>query len=260
MSPGSIFAMSFPFTFSRWFILVGYACLTLTVSAQTEAPKPAQLRFLFLDETAGAYSVKTTGNNYRRISSSPYAISQPYAPPSFAPLDIYKSSTIPDPITGLKPRLKIATVTPPANTSAALVVLTPTPPAEPGALPIYTVQFFDNDPASFPPQSLRILNLGREQMAAQFGDQRAVVDPGSSRILRPSTDKYNRVVGKIAVSTPPDWKLLYNKVLIIRPEERLTGVFVYSASGLRHTYTELELAEMGPPAPGHFWLSYTDML
>lgn len=226
--------------------------------AQSGQPNPAKLRFLFLDETPGAYSLKL-GTTFRQVSSTPYAISQPFQPPTAAPLEVYKTSTVPDPATGVKPRIKVAVVTPPANTSAALVVIAPQPGSDTaGAPPTYSVRFFDNDPNSFPPKSLRILNLGHNQMAAQFGTERALVDPGTFKILRPATDKYNRVVGKVAVSTPPDWKLLYNKMLIIGPEERLTGVFVYSPSGLRHTYTALELAEMGPPPPGHFWLSYTD--
>lgn len=246
-------------------LLLAGVCLLLAsvhVRGQTpssDVPQPPQLRFLFLDETPGAYSVKTNGGAYRQISSSPYAISQPFTPSGLAPLEIYKTGTIPDPVTGQKPRVKVATVPLPTNTTASLVVLAPpSSSADQTAALNYNVRFFDNDPRSFPPKSLRILNLGHSPMAAQFGEERALVEPGASRILRPVTDRYHRIVGKIAVSTPPDWKLLYNKVLIIAPEERLTGVFVYSASGLRHTYTALELAEMGPPAPGHFWLSYSD--
>lgn len=245
-------------------LLLAVACLLFGAQARaqapsSDAPQPPRLRFLFLDETPGAYSVKTNGATYRQISSTPYAISQPFIPAGFAPLEIYKTSPIPDPVTGQKPRVKVATVSLPTNTTASLVVLAPrSSTADQAVTQSYDVRFFDNDPRAFPPKSLRILNLGHDPMAAQFGEERALVEPGASRILRPVTDRYHRVVGKIAVSTPPEWKLLYNKILIIGPEERLTGVFVYSASGLRHTYTALELAENGPPPPGHFWLSYSE--
>lgn len=226
--------------------------------AQTNQSKPAKLRFLFLDESPGAYSIKL-GTTYRQISSTPYAISQPFQPSNLIPLEVYKTSATPDPVTGVKPRIKVASIIPPINTPTALVVLSPqSENTDSKSSPTYQIQFFDNDPKSFPARSLRVLNLGHSQMAVQFGAEQAVIEPGASKILQPKTDKYNRAAGKIAVATPTEWKLLYNKILIFPPEARLTGVFVYSPSGLRHTYTALELAERGPPPPGHFWLTYSD--
>ncbi|MFH1498302.1 MAG: hypothetical protein ABII82_10800 [Verrucomicrobiota bacterium] len=228
-------------------------------SAPPAAAPEARLRFLILDETSDAYSLQTGGTR-RQLNATPYVISRPVAAKPGERLEVFRQSV--DPVTGKPRQVRVASVSPPAGLTAGLVVLTPRPPPvdDPAAPPVYGVDFFDSDPGTFPPGSIRILNLGRAAMGAQFGATQVVTPPGESRVVQPTTDERNRVFSKIAVQTAAGWNLLSNRVTILRPDERLTGVFVYSPSGLRHTYTRQELAERGPPPPGHFWLTFADTL
>lgn len=251
--------MRFPYTFFHWALVIGHGAFVAgaLALAQPEEPKPATLRFLFLDETAGHYTLKL-GADYRQISANPYEISAPFSPSDLKPLDIYKTNPIPDPLTGQTARIKIASLTPPADTTTALVIVTPRPPSEPGVTPVYRVELIDSNPAAFPPGSIRIINRGQTVMAAQFGNDRVTVSPGDTRVVQPATDTRNRVFSRIAAQTSSGWKFLSDNITIIRPRERLIGLFVYSPGGLRHTLTASEIKEFGPPPPGHFWLTCSD--
>lgn len=241
-------------------MLVAIFVAPLLMHAQPATPKPpAKLRFLFLDETAGAYAVKL-GNDYRQISSTPYAISPVFTPPNGSPLEIYKTNPIADPA-GKITRVRIATVTPPTNTTSALIIITPRPaPADSTTGPIYNVEFIDNDPQTYPVGSMRVLNRGQALMAAQLGAEQIVVQPGATQVVTPNTDRRHRVLIKVAAQSPEKWELLTDSIAVIRAKERVTGIFFYSPSGMRHFYTPEEIEENGPPLPGHFWLTYSDFL
>jgi hypothetical protein len=244
------------------FLASVFCLLIVSVRAQTppsEEPKPANLRFLFLDEKPGSYSLKS-GQAQRQISYAPYAISTPITVLPKGRLDIYQTPTLPDPVTGKKEPVKIASLTPPATLTSALVVVTPRPPTpESPVPPPPDITYFDTSIEAFPAGSIRVINLGRSPLGTKF-DKVApfLLQPGETRIVSPTPDSKNRVVVKIAVSEGDAWKLLSNKIAILKPGQRMTGVFVYSPSGLLHTYTAEELAEFGKPKPGHFWLTYTD--
>ena len=252
--------MRFPFKFRHWALVIGHWSFALAAFAQPEPPpKPATLRFLFLDETPGAYSLKT-GTTLKQISSAPYAISPPVTIQPKGRLEIYQTPAQPDPVTGKKEPLKIATLTPPADITSALVVVTPRLPA-PGTTgtPPPDIAYFNSELGAFPAGGIRVINLGRALLGTQFDKDPAFqLQPGETRIVSPTPDSKNRVVVKIAVSEGASWKLLSNKIAMLKPGQRMTGVFVYSPSGLLHTYTAEELAEFGQPKPGHFWLTYTD--
>lgn len=253
--------MRFPLKFLYWALVIGHCSFALGAFAQAPAdapPKPAKLRFLFLDETPGTYAIKTN-TGYLQVSATPYSISSPYTPPdTLGRLDIYKTNPVPDPVTGKTTRLKIASLPTPADTTAAIVIVTPRPPSEPGATPVYGVELIDSDPKTFPPGSIRIINRARAPMGAQFGSINVVVAPGESKVVHPSTDPRHRVFSKIATRITTGWKLISDNITILRPDERLIGIFVYSPSGLAFTRTPLELAESGPPPPGNFWLTCSD--
>lgn len=238
-------------------VLACVLSLTLSHAQQPDAPKPAKLRFIFLDESAGAYSLKLS-KGFQQISSKPYVISPVFTPATSQPLEVYKTNTAPDPITGKVERVKIASVVPPNGTTSALIVITPRP-AQPGVAPVYKVDVIDSSLAHFPLGSIRILNLGRVTMAAQFGTAQVVVQPGESKFVQPSPDRRFRILSKIAAQSAESWELRSDNLIILRPEERVTGVFFYSPSGMIHTFTPDELLEHGPPPPGHFWLTYSDM-
>jgi hypothetical protein len=234
----------------------------VSARAQTpasDAPKPATLRFLFLDEKPGSYSLKS-GTSHRQISPAPYAISSPIVVPPKGRFDIYQLPALPDPVTGKKEPVKIASLTPPATLTSALVVVTPRPPTPASPVPPPPdVAYFDTSTEAFPTGGIRVINLGRAPLGTKFDKiDPFLLQPGETRIVTPVPDAKNRIVVKIAVSEGVAWRLLSNKIAVLKPGQRMTGVFVYSASGLLHTYTSEELAEFGKPNPGHFWLTYTD--
>jgi hypothetical protein len=249
------------FKFRHWALVIGHSVFALCAFAQPETPpKPATLRFLFLDESAGAYSLKID-RNFQQISAAPYAISPPYVPASLRSLEIYKTNPIPNPETGAIERIKIATLVPPANTTSALVIVTPRP-ASPGSTepPVYQVEFVNSDPATFPGGAIRILNRGQSAMAGRFSTEQVMVAPGSTKIIRPAFDDRGRVRMRIAVQVQSgdNWKQVDRNVAILKPDIRVTGVLVYSPSGMRHLYDADTLLDQGVPSPGHFWLTYTD--
>lgn len=253
--------MRFPFKFLQWALVIGHWAFVAAAFAQSpapDAPKPARLRFLLLDESAGAYALKT-GATYRQISSTPYAISPEITPANLDRLDIYKTAPSTDPATGKPERIKIASITPPTQTTAALVIITPRPPA-PGATtpPPYDVEFVDSDSRAAPAGSLRILNRGRAAVAALIGNDQVSALPGETRLFKPVTDQRFRVRIKVAVNDRDGWKLIDDRIVKVRADSRTTGVLVFSPSGLRYTYPPDEVFEKGPPPPGHFWLTYTD--
>lgn len=253
--------MRFPFKFLHLVLVIGYGSFVAAAFAQTPAddgPRPPKLRFLFIDESAGHYSVKL-GSIQRQLSANPYEISSPYTPADFKALEIYK--TLPDPETGAPRPVKIASFTPPADTPSALVIITPRAAASPDVAPVYKVELIDGNPALFPAGSIRIINRSPVSMAAQFSDSRVITAPGEVSLVQPTTDSRRRVLFKIAIQIQQDaggWKLIQDSITIIRPQERMVGVLVYSPGGMRHTLTASEIAEMGPPQPGCFWLVYSD--
>lgn len=246
---------------SRAFFAASLAIVCLCASpcsAQTapDAPKPAKLRFLFLDESAGAYSLKLA-KGYQQLSAAPYTISPVFTPATSDRIDLYKTNTAPDPVTGKIERVKIASFVPPTNSPSTLVVVTPRPTAA-GIVPVYGVELIDSSVDRFPLGTIRILNLGRVTMAAQFSSTQVVVTPGASKIVQPTADRRYRILSKIAAQSADSWELRSDNLVILRPEQRVTGIFFYSPSGMIHTYPPDEIIEHGPPPPGHFWLTYTD--
>jgi hypothetical protein len=246
------------FTASVFSLLCSVLCLLSSVAlAQSNATKPARLRFLFLDESAGHYSLKLD-TSFLRVSTNPYEISAPYTPADFEGLSIYKA--LPDPVSGgLKP-VKIASVIPPADTPSALVIITPRPPASPDIAPVYKVEFIDTNPALFPPGSIRLINRSPVSMASQFSDSRVVTAPGETSLVQPTTDSRRRVLFKIAIQVQQDtgWQLIQDSMTVIRAKERMFGILVYSPGGMKHMLTAAELSEFGPPKPGCFWLTFAD--
>jgi hypothetical protein len=243
--------------------LVAFVVAATSVLAQPaapQAPKPAKLRFLFIDESAGHYSL-TLGAVHRQISANPYEISAPYTPADLRDLDVYK--TFPadlDADTAQPRRIRIASVTPPAYTPSALVIITPRPPATPDAAPVYKVEVIDSNPTLFPAGSIRIINRSPIPMAAQFSESRVLTPPGEISLVQPTADARRRILFKIAIQIQQEggWQLIQDSITVIRPAQRVIGVLVYSPGGMRHTLTAAEIAEMGPPKPGCFWLTYSE--
>jgi len=241
----------------RHCLLLLLGLLPVVLAAQPGPPKPARLRFLFLDESPGRYTLKLP-SGYRLVSSNPYEISAPFTPADLHPFGVYKALL--DPKTHAPRLVKIATVTPPADTPSALVVVTPRPPAAPDAAPVYKVELIDCDPAKFPPGSIQIINRSPDAMAGQFNDRRVVTGPGETSVVQPSPGTHDRILYKIAIQiqNTGGWQLIDDSITAIRPPERMIAILVYSPSGMRNMRTAKAIAELGPPKPGTFWLTFSD--
>lgn len=237
--------------------LVAFAATALAQPAS--APRPPKLRFLFLDESPGTYFVRS-GKEDIPVSSTPYSISAPFAPPSFERVDLYRTGAALDPVTGQPVRLKVAGFNLPVGTPLALVVVTPRVPSDQATPATYAVDIIDGNPNDFPAGSIRLINRGQASMAARFGATEVMAAAGETRVVRPKIDGRGRVRFKIAVQAPQagGWQMLQDSLAVIRPQERMIGLLVYSPGGMKHLLTPGELAESGPPPPGHFWLTCTD--
>lgn len=232
--------------------LLALLLLPLCLGAQQETFTKVDLRFIFLDESPGAFEVKVDGD-YVQVSSHPYAISQPVRVTPRVQLPVYKKVNTPE---GEK-RVSVANVSVDGDTASVLAVLAPRNRGGANSAS-YGVHYFKSNPSDFPEGSLRVLNLGRAPVALAFGQEAIVIEPGETHVMTPRPDRKNRFFARVAEKTNNGWKILYDNVSMMRPGERMTGVFVYSPSGMRHTFTEAELEVMGDPPPSHYWLSYSE--
>lgn len=240
------------------FVLLG-TVLSATAVRSAPASEVVTLRFLFLDESGGAYSLKS-GQGYTELGEQVYAIGPAVTVSAGERPFLYRETPDPAGKNGQPRREKIAAIVPPAGAASSLVVVTALPPVDAGASPAYSLSYYNNSTEVFPTRSIRILNLGQVSVAARFSSSEVLATPGSSQIVRPEIDTRNRVRTKAAVQTPSGWQMLYDSLTIVRPRQRVTCLCVYSPSGMKHTYYPEELAKLGPPPPGHFWLTYTDVL
>lgn len=223
--------------------------------AQPDAPQPPRIRFLFLDETPGQYTAGTP-SGIRRVSDGPYEISAPFTPPDFRSFPLLKVLT--DPKLGTSAPVKVATINVPGDTRSVLAIISPRPARSPDEPPAYSVEIIDCDPAKFPDGSIRVINRAQTAMAAQFGDKLVLVNPGEDKVVQPAPDKRHRVASRVATQITSGWKIITSQTTLLLPGQRVFGIFIHSPSGMRHTYTAAELAELGPPPPGDFWLTFSD--
>ncbi len=232
--------------------------LSVPTAAQppaSDAPKPPQIRFLFLDETTGQYAA-SVASGMRRVSDGPYEISAPFTPLDFRPFPIYK--TLPNPELGTSAPVKVATINVPSGTKSVLAIISPRPASSSTEPPVYGVEIIDCDPSKFPAGSIRVINRAKVPMAAQFGTELISIEPGADAIVKPAPDKRHRVASRVATQITSGWKIITSQTTLLLPGQRVFGIIIHSPSGMRHTYTAAELAELGPPAPGDFWLTFSD--
>lgn len=218
------------------------------------------LWFLFLDESGGSFYVKN-GSSYELLSNAPYSVQ---SPKTFTPgerVEIYRANRV-DPVPlpneeeEQRPKyVKIADVSAPNNAESALVVLAPRNPNDPFGS--YNHRIYEEDARDRSEGSVKLINLGRSRAAALLGGERVLLEPGETVSIKPPRDEHNRVRIQIADSLHGDWQVIERRTLFLRPGERMTGVLVYSPSGMKHLYSQSELLSLGEnPPPAHAWLQY----
>jgi len=247
-------------------ICVGFAQPSNTSSA----PTTSKIRFIFLDETPGEYLVSIDEKAPVALVEGPFTISSSLKITPNATLKIYRKKPGQVDKQG-KPRpTPIATLHPNEALESALVVMSPVESADQqpatglantesdsGTLVHYTINWFEDSDEKRPARSLRIINLDKSAVAAQIGGIQATVEPGKSLIIQPNWDERNRARTRVAIQASTGWKIIYDSLTSALPQDRVTALVLYSASGMKFTYDEQEL-KSNPPPPGHFWLTYTD--
>src|SRR5690606_41537908 len=111
---------------------------------------------------------------------------------------------------------------------------------------------------NIPVGAIRVINETNGGMAAQHGTEQVSVQPGEDKVVQPAPDKRHRVANRVATQITSGWKIITSQTTLLLPGQRVFGIFIHSPSGMRHTYTAVELAELGAPPPGDFWLTYSD--
>ncbi|MEX2606508.1 MAG: hypothetical protein WD708_04110 [Kiritimatiellia bacterium] len=235
-----------------------FVLILLFTSSWLRAQEPEQfveVRFLFLDESGGQYAVEQS-DRFRTVSSYPYAISSPVTHLAGERLSVYKH--LPEQLEeeasehDQQPMTKIGEIRLPNQETEILVVIRPGEKGEP-----FRARIYPSDTNRFPPSSIRVINLGVSTIAVNVGANLEQIEPGDFKVIEAQADHKHRLITRVAHRTSDDWQMMYDSVLILRPDERITGVVVFSPSGMRHTYTQAELIEFGDPPPRHQWLSYT---
>lgn len=236
----------------------------------SEQPITQKLRFIFLDENAGEYSLRINELPPVALVANSFALSAPVTIPPKAKLRIYRAdaSLVARQSKTRKPIPTIATLYPDGSLNSALVILSPkettapSEPIEPGASepePMnYTAQWIDDAPEKHADGSLRIINLVPAPLAAQIEGDSHVIEAGKTLVLQPAWDSRRRVRSRVAVKHLDGWKLIYDSITTCRINERITALVIFSAQGMRFTYTDSEIEKFGIPPPSALWLTYTD--
>ncbi len=229
-----------------------FLLMSFSVSAAAAQTAAVAVRVLFLDESDAAYVIKENGE-YRSVSSYPYAISSPFDVEPDRPCDVYKEIHFLDDSGEAHTRYEaIAQVKVSDTVESVLVVIAATASGE------YILTYYEDGEEDFPAGTVRVINLGHLPIAASVGSGIFSIAPQEVQFMQPKLDHKRRFFTRVAEKESEQWNILYDDVSVMRSNERMTGIVVYSPSGMRHTYTESEIIEYGPPPPGHYWLSYTD--
>ncbi len=215
---------------------------------------PVQVRVLFLDESKTAYFIKE-GDGYQSVSPYPYSISPAFEVSPRSPREVFKEVKFVDDSGEERSRyVEIAQIEVEGDASSVLAVV-----AFKGS-DQYQVRYYSENEDEFPSGTVRVINLGQKPIAASVGGGVFPLVPGEAKLMEPKLDHKRRFFTRVAEKDSEQWNILYDDVTILRANERMTGLVVYSPSGMRHTYTESEILEYGPPPPGHYWLSYSDSI
>jgi hypothetical protein len=239
--------------------MMGTSALVAATNQDSDVIESVDLCFLFLDESSGSFYLKTE-SGYELLSKSPYAVASPKTFRPNEPIEIYKelaATELPSDTeseTNAR-RIKIAEFAAPDQFSAGLAVLAQ--PSQTSENSRFKVRFYEAPEKNPNNGVIQLINLGYTSIAVALGDARIVIEPGENKEIAASTDARNRLNVQVADKLNGEWKLIERRVVFLGPGERMTGVIVYSPSGMKHLYSKEELLLLGgTPPPAHAWLRF----
>ena len=243
----------------RWALGVFALFLALVscFAQETPPPSPAKLRFIFLDETPGEYTISIGKAKPVPLVANAFAISAPVGIPAGEKIKIFRRTPKAKPI-------QVAKLSTRADLTSALVVLSPktdqAPPQNGDKTPVtfYEDTWIDDAATSFKSGQLRVINLTTTPARVTVAAPTQIIEPAGTLVLTPAWDDRGRVRTLVETQQSADWTAIYDSITSHRTGDRITALIIHSEKGLSFSYTDHELKTEGTPPAGDFWLTYTD--
>lgn len=214
---------------------------------------PVDVRILVVDEVGEGFAVNA-GEQEVIVCNHPYEISRPVRYWGGDQLELSQVAYRVNDDGETEPDFSLAgSIVIPEDASSILVVFLPNKDRS----EYYGKIYADSD-SDFPYGSLRVINLSPSAIAFAAGGDRQFLESGEIAVVSPEVDRKNRLFLKVADKKSDEWNILLNSVEVLRPSDRITGVVVYSPSGMRHTMTSTEIRMFGEPKPGNYWIDFRE--
>tara|TARA_R100000027_G_scaffold2734_9_gene2704 strand:- start:2805 stop:3548 length:744 start_codon:yes stop_codon:yes gene_type:complete len=225
----------------------------LLFSQETAEPTPVEVRILVVDEVGEGFALNR-GEQEIIVCNHPYEISRPVR---FLGGDRLELSTVAyrkDEDGELEAEFsRVGSITVPEGSESVLIVFLPNKNRTE-----YFGRIYKDSDANFPFGSLRVINLSPSAIAFAAGGDREFLESGEVIVVSPEVDRKNRFLLKVADKKSDEWNILLNSVEVLRPSDRITGLVIYSPSGMRHTMTSAEIRMFGEPKPGNYWIDFRE--
>lgn len=196
-----------------------------------------------------------SGAEFVAIPSPLFAISEPVAVIQGEAVEFFVEQPDPAKPTGKPRKVLIGRGTLPAKSHKTLVALLATPAAEDG-MKMRVLTFDDDDPA-FTGGTIRVINLCDQPILAKLGSTQFQLPANGVNLVTPAIDHRNRVRVKAAVNVGSG-QLIEDGVVLVSKDKKVTCVALYAQNGMAQWMSDVELAK-GPPPPGFFWLTFSDV-
>lgn len=135
---------------------------------------------------------------------------------------LFEETTDPEGIVGKTPRL--TTPLPTATGRVLLIVI----PSESEAYKVYPINI---SVASMPQDSVQVVNMGQEALAAKISKKQVVLAPGEPQILKFTKSELEDRSLKCAVREADTWRMVYSSSLNVRPGQRSILIFYPQGRG-----------------------------
>jgi hypothetical protein len=218
---------------------------------------PTKLRFVFLNETPGAYTIAVGAEKPIPLVANAFAISAPVIIPAGEKIKVFRQTPKANPV-------QVAELSTRPELTTALIVMSAKPdhaPAKKGDKTpesLYKDTWIDDTATGFTAGQIRIINLAPTPARVTFVANAHTIEPEGTLIVTPVWDDRGRARTLVETKQAAKWTTIYDNITSHRVGERVTAVIVHSDKGLSFSYTAHEVATFGTPPAGDFWLIYTD--